>query len=265
MRDKRCFDELVIDSHRAVELAPNSADVVNLASFGLTAGGRPEEAIRHSRKAMELNPNYPAVYLGNLGFAYRLAGCIEEAIATFKAYDARIPGKGFGLADLVICMNRTAGRTRLVRPQRVSWRPARTSRPQRGQEPRLSGKEGASTPTWPRYEPLGFLNSAGTTLRSVSQPPGVALQHFSPSLTAGGAQARVSRPNRASRRETLLRQPQSQGRHYDDERGRDAQKAKPRCWVGPRRARPMAFSSSRSTRGSPACARRSPRRASPSA
>ena len=76
---KGCFDELVIDSHRAVELAPNSADVVNLASFGLTAGGRPEEAIRHSRKAMELNPNYPAVYLGNLGFAYRLAGCIEES------------------------------------------------------------------------------------------------------------------------------------------------------------------------------------------
>ena len=44
---------------------------------------------------MALSPNYPPVYLGNLGYAYRLAGQFEEAIAAFKAYDARIPGFGF--------------------------------------------------------------------------------------------------------------------------------------------------------------------------
>jgi adenylate cyclase len=51
---------------------------------------------------MALNPNYPPYYLGNLGYALRLAGQVEEAIAAFKAYDARAPGLGFGLTDLVI-------------------------------------------------------------------------------------------------------------------------------------------------------------------
>ena len=49
---------------------------------------------------MALSPNYPPVYLGILGNAYRLSGRIEEAIAAFKVYDARHPG--FGLTDLVI-------------------------------------------------------------------------------------------------------------------------------------------------------------------
>ena len=51
---------------------------------------------------MALNPNYPPYYLGNLGYALRLAGQVEEAITAFKAYDASVPGSGFGLADLVI-------------------------------------------------------------------------------------------------------------------------------------------------------------------
>ena len=51
---------------------------------------------------MALNPNYPPYYLGNLGYALRLAGEVEEAITVFKAYDARVPGSGFGLTDLVI-------------------------------------------------------------------------------------------------------------------------------------------------------------------
>ena len=51
-------------------------------------------------RALTLSPNYPAYYLGHLGNAYRLAGRIEEAITTFKAYHAR--NSGFGLTDLVI-------------------------------------------------------------------------------------------------------------------------------------------------------------------
>jgi hypothetical protein len=53
---------------------------------------------------MALNPNYPPYYLGNLGYALRLAGQVEEAITAFKAYDAQVPGSGFGtsLAGSVI-------------------------------------------------------------------------------------------------------------------------------------------------------------------
>jgi adenylate cyclase len=96
------FDEAVRDARRAAELAPGSADVANLTSFYLGTAGHPDEAITHSKRAIALNPNYPALYLGNLGFAYRLAGRVEEAITAFSDYDARIPGMGYGLSDLVI-------------------------------------------------------------------------------------------------------------------------------------------------------------------
>ena len=55
-----------------------------------------------SKKAMALNPNYPPYVFGEFGYAHRLAGQVEEAISAFKAYDAHLPGSGFGLADLVI-------------------------------------------------------------------------------------------------------------------------------------------------------------------
>jgi adenylate cyclase len=94
------YEEAVVDARRAVELSPGSADVAELASFVLAPSGYPEEAVALSEKAMTLSPNYPAVYLGTLGQAYRLSGRIEDAIAAFTAYDARSPG--FGLTDLVI-------------------------------------------------------------------------------------------------------------------------------------------------------------------
>jgi adenylate cyclase len=94
------YEEAVFNAKRSVKLAPGSADVAELASFVLASSGYPEEALILIEKAMALNPNYPAVYFGILGNAYRLSGRIEKAIAAFKAYDAR--HAGFGLADLVI-------------------------------------------------------------------------------------------------------------------------------------------------------------------
>ena len=58
-----------------------------------------------SEKAMTLSPNYPAVYLGTLGNAYRLSGRTEQAIEAFQAYHARSPG--FGLTDIVIAYQQT--------------------------------------------------------------------------------------------------------------------------------------------------------------
>ena len=106
---QRRFDEAVADARRAVELAPGSADVAELAGFFLTMAGSPREALELLKKASALNPNYPPMYLGSLGHAHRLAGHVEEAIAAFKAYDARVPGAGFGLVDLVI-LYQEAGR-----------------------------------------------------------------------------------------------------------------------------------------------------------
>ena len=81
---QRRYDEAVADARKAVQLAPGSADAAELASFVLTPSGYPEEAVVQSEKAIALSPNYPAVYLGTLGNAYRLSGRTEQAIAAFK-------------------------------------------------------------------------------------------------------------------------------------------------------------------------------------
>jgi adenylate cyclase len=96
------YDEAVTHARRAIQLAPSSADAAHFASFVLACAGCAKEGVGESKRAMALNPNYPPYYLGNLGYALRLAGQVEEAITAFKAYDARVPGSGFGLADLVI-------------------------------------------------------------------------------------------------------------------------------------------------------------------
>ena len=93
-------DEAVADARKAVRLAPGSADVAELAGFIVLPSGYAEEAIVLCEKAMTLSPNFPSVYLGTLGDAYRQAGRTDEAIAAFEAYNARNPG--FGLTDVVI-------------------------------------------------------------------------------------------------------------------------------------------------------------------
>jgi adenylate cyclase len=93
-------DEAVSHVRKAVRLAPGAADILNVASFILAPSGYPDEALILAQKAVALNPNHPAVYLGILGNACRLSGQLDEAIAAFEAYHARSPG--FGLVDLVI-------------------------------------------------------------------------------------------------------------------------------------------------------------------
>jgi adenylate cyclase len=94
-------------ARRSVRLAPYAADGVAMACFVLAAAGFPDEAIAHGRRSLTLTPDPPGQYLGNLGYAYRLAGRSNEAVAAFEAYHARNPG--FGLVDLVI-LHQEAGR-----------------------------------------------------------------------------------------------------------------------------------------------------------
>jgi len=102
---QRLHDEAVAAARMAVKLAPGAADTAELASHVLAASEFPEEAVLMSENAMTLSPNYPAVYLGTLGNAYRLSGRTEQAIAAFQAYHARNPG--FGLTDIVIAYQQT--------------------------------------------------------------------------------------------------------------------------------------------------------------
>ena len=122
------YDEAVVHARRAVQLAPGSADAAHFASFVLASAGYAKEAVGESKRAMALNPNYPPYYLGNLGYALRLAGQVEEAIAAFKAYDARVPGLGFGLTDLVILYQQSGQPARRSILPSGSYRLARISR-----------------------------------------------------------------------------------------------------------------------------------------
>jgi len=102
---QRQHDEAVAAARKVVQLAPGAADTAELASHVLAASGFPEDAVVLSEKAMTLSPNYPSMYLGTLGNAYRLSGRTDQAITAFQAYHARNPG--FGLTDIVIAYQQT--------------------------------------------------------------------------------------------------------------------------------------------------------------
>ncbi len=85
---------------RAVELAPDHADLRALYALALTFAERPLEAIREAQTAMRLNPLDPGWYCGVLGHAYRYAGRFDEALAILSDYNGQSPG--FGLVDMIL-------------------------------------------------------------------------------------------------------------------------------------------------------------------
>ena len=146
----------VRDARRAVQLAPGSADTAEFASFVLASSGFPEEAVALSERAIALSPHHPAVYLGVLGNAYRLSGRLDEAIASFNAYNARSPG--FGLVDIVIVhqqagrpeeARQTARRLLAARPDFTiaSWRKTQFRRDRAGLEADEAALRAAELPT----------------------------------------------------------------------------------------------------------------------
>jgi adenylate cyclase len=94
------FEGAAAASRKSVKLGPSLSSVLAFAGFVLACCGHAAEGLRHVEKAVALNPNYPAWYLGVLGNAYRLAGRAEDAILAFRAYHARLPG--YGLGDLLM-------------------------------------------------------------------------------------------------------------------------------------------------------------------
>jgi len=88
---KQQYDQAVAEGERAIALDPNNADSYSAQANVLNAAGRPQEALQLVERAMRLNPHYPAVYLFNLGVAYRATGRYTEAIAALKEAITRNP------------------------------------------------------------------------------------------------------------------------------------------------------------------------------
>jgi TolB-like protein/class 3 adenylate cyclase/Flp pilus assembly protein TadD len=81
---KKQHEKAITEIEKAIALSPNYADQLVGLGYILNFTGRPEEAIGLVKKAMRLNPIYPADYLWELGHAYFLTGRYEEAIETLK-------------------------------------------------------------------------------------------------------------------------------------------------------------------------------------
>lgn len=99
MAEKR-LENSVAAYGRAVELAPDHADLHALYALALTFAEQPDKAIRHAERAMELNPLDPGWYCGVLGHAYRYTGRYEDALKILLEYNRQ--SAGFGLVDIVL-------------------------------------------------------------------------------------------------------------------------------------------------------------------
>ncbi len=80
----RQYDTAIAEAKRALELEPNSADVIIGYAAVITIAGRPEEAIPFFKEGLRLNPKPPSLYLHFLGVAFRDSGQYEEAIVQAK-------------------------------------------------------------------------------------------------------------------------------------------------------------------------------------
>jgi adenylate cyclase len=82
---QRQYDKAIAEAKKAVDLVPNSSRyLIGLADV-LNHAARPEEAIVYAKRAMRLEPYYPAWFQGNvLAISYDQAGRYEEALEVYK-------------------------------------------------------------------------------------------------------------------------------------------------------------------------------------
>ena len=86
----------VASGQHAIALGPNNADVHAAMAHILRFSGRFEEAIAMVRKAIRLQPFYPAWFLSELALCYYYLNKFEESLETAEQY-----------RDLVISRNET--------------------------------------------------------------------------------------------------------------------------------------------------------------
>ena len=91
---QRKFDQAVLAGEKAIATHPSDDLPYYKLAFSMRYAGRFEEAITLIKKAMRLNPYYPAYYLGFLANVYRDSGRYEEALVTYqKLFDRAKKGE----------------------------------------------------------------------------------------------------------------------------------------------------------------------------
>jgi len=78
-------EKAIAEGEKAIALAPNDPRNHIILALALNAGAKPEEAIVHAKKAMRLEPYYPAWFLDMiLAPSYDQAGRYEEELEVDK-------------------------------------------------------------------------------------------------------------------------------------------------------------------------------------
>lgn len=80
----RQHDKGIAEGEKALALAPNSADIVNMYAIILTYAGRWHEAIPLFREALRLNPKPPNNYYRHFAVVLRETGQYDEAASLLK-------------------------------------------------------------------------------------------------------------------------------------------------------------------------------------
>jgi TolB-like protein/class 3 adenylate cyclase/Flp pilus assembly protein TadD len=76
--------EAIAEGGKAIGVDPNDADSYVALAGALSLAGNPEEALQLVKKAMRLNPHFPAFYLYELGLAQFGIGEFQQAAASLE-------------------------------------------------------------------------------------------------------------------------------------------------------------------------------------
>jgi len=87
-------EKAIAEAERALTLEPNNDKSHVVMGSVLIYAGRSKEAIEVWKKAMRLDPYYPARYLWFLGLAQFCVGQLQEAATSFERAHKRNPGLG---------------------------------------------------------------------------------------------------------------------------------------------------------------------------
>jgi len=85
------YDEAIAEAESAIALNPNDVDNLFAMARALIFAGRADEGADYVKKAMRLDPHYPAEYLSFLGLAQFCMGQLEEAASTLERAHKRNP------------------------------------------------------------------------------------------------------------------------------------------------------------------------------
>jgi tetratricopeptide (TPR) repeat protein len=88
---RRQYDKAIAEAEQAITLNPNDAEAQFTMGETLNYAGRSAEAVEFIRRAMQLNPEYPAYYLWYLGLAQFRLEQYPEALTSLEEYYKRKP------------------------------------------------------------------------------------------------------------------------------------------------------------------------------